>query len=89
MQSFAENSSLKPIFASQGFRSRSPLSSPKGEERGDRERNPWLAKMFKPCYKTNHTKFFLLIILTKDIIWNLFFKEKYYVIEIIVMLKKL
>ena len=31
-----------PIFASHGFRSRSPLSS---EERGDRERNPWLAKM--------------------------------------------
>ena len=31
------------IFASQGFRSRSPLSS--SEERGDRERNPWLAKM--------------------------------------------
>ena len=30
------------IFASQGFRSRSPLFS---EERGDRERNPWLAKM--------------------------------------------
>ena len=31
------------IFASQGFRSRSPLFSK--EERGDRERNPWLAKM--------------------------------------------
>ena len=31
------------IFASQGFRSRSPLSS---EKRGDREWNPWLAKMW-------------------------------------------
>ena len=50
------------IFASQGFRSRSPLSSERGDrernpsERGDRERNPWLAKMdlmhdtYKPTY---------------------------------------
>ena len=37
------------------------------------------------CFKTNQTNFLILILLTKKIIWSLYLKEKYYVIELLLI----